>query len=103
MKKLTNSKLTWITALPVGIFTIIIKVLQEIGFKFPIDDYMVSYGVIGVILAMFIVNIVFVATDRKTSPVHILNRNIPASLFALLSSTFITSYSVLAFIQIFQA
>ena len=103
MKKLTNSKLAWITALPVGIFTIIIKVLQEIGFKFPIDDYMVSYGVIGVILAMFIVNIVFVATDRKTSPVHILNRNIPASLFALLSSTFITSYSVLAFIQIFQA
>ena len=103
MKKLTNSKLAWITALPVGIFTIIIKVLQEIGFKFPIDDYMVSYGVVGVILAMFIVNIVFVATDRKTSPVHILNRNIPASLFALLSSTFITSYSVLAFIQIFQA
>ena len=57
MKKLTNSKLAWITALPVGIFTIIIKVLQEIGFKFPIDDYMVSYGVVGVILAMFIVNI----------------------------------------------
>ncbi|MGN1129857.1 MAG: hypothetical protein ACI4Q8_00790 [Ruminococcus sp.] len=103
MKKLTNSKLTWITALPVCVFTILVKVLQSLGVQFPFDDYIVSYSVITVILAMFAINIIFVATDNKTSPVHILNRNIPASLFALLSSVFVTAYSVLAIIQILQA
>lgn len=103
MKKLTNSKLTWITALPVCVFTILVKVLQSLGVQLPFDDYIVSYGVIAVILAMFVINIIFIATDRKTSPVHILNRNIPAALFALLSSVFVTAYSVLAIIQILQA
>lgn len=103
MKKLTNSKLTLITALPVCVFTILVKVLQSFGIQFPFDDYIVSYGVVSVILAMFVINIIFIATDKKTSPVHILNRNIPAALFALLSSVFITAYSVLAIIQILQA
>ncbi len=103
MKKLTNSKLTWITALPACVFTILVKVLQSLGVQLPFDDYIVSYGVIAVILAMFVINIIFIATDRKTSPVHILNRNIPAALFALLSSVFVTAYSVLAIIQILQA
>lgn len=103
MKKLTNSKLTWITALPVFVFTILVKVLQSLGVQLPFDDYIVSYGVVAVILAMFVINIIFIATDRKTSPVHILNRNIPAALFALLSSVFVTAYSVLAIIQILQA
>lgn len=103
MKKLTNSKLTWITAVPVCVFTILVKVLQPLGVHFPFDDYIVSYSVIAVILAMFVVNIIFIATDKKTSPVYILNRNIPASLFALLSSVFVTAYSVLAIIQILQA
>ncbi|MGN1138838.1 MAG: hypothetical protein ACI4RM_05270 [Ruminococcus sp.] len=103
MKKLTNSKLTWITALPVCVFTILVKALQSLGFSLPFDDYIVSYSVIAVILAMFVINIIFIATDKKTSPVYILNRNIPASLFALLSSVFVTAYSVLAIIQILQA
>lgn len=97
-----KSKLSWILFIPVTVFAVVIKVLQTLGFSFPVEDYMVSYFITALILAMFLINIIFIAVDRKASPVYILRRNIPAAVFALLSAIFITSNSVLTVIDQIQ-
>lgn len=101
--KFMTSKLTLAVFFPVALAVISIKLLSVFTGLIPIDDAILPYAIVLIVLAMFIINIIFCALDRKTSPVYILNRNIPGAIFALLSATFITSKSVLIIIQEIKA
>ncbi len=95
-------KLSWITFIPVVLAVLAVKTLQSFNVELPINDVYLSYFTVGLVLVMFIVNIVFCFIDKKTSPSYILSKNITASVFALLTATFLTSKSVLKIITEFQ-
>lgn len=95
-------KLSWITFIPVALVVLVVKTLQAFNVELPIDNIYLSYLTVGLVLVMFLVNIIFCITDKKTSSVYILSNNIMASVFALLTATFLTSKSVLIIITEFQ-
>lgn len=101
--KLMKIKLSWITFIPVALIVLAVKTLQSLNVQLPLNSVYLSYLTVGLVLVMFLINIIFCAVDKKTSPVYILSRNIVASVFALLTATFLTSKSVLTIITEFQA
>ncbi len=97
-----KSKLCWISFIPLALAAVAVKVMQIYSVGFSADDNFASYIVVGLVLAMFAVNIVFVAIDKKTSPVYILSKNIPAAVFAVISAAMIASKSALTLILALQ-
>jgi hypothetical protein len=95
-------KLSWFTFVPVAVVMIAVKVIQSLNITMPIGDVYLSYLVTALVLAMFVINIIFCAVDKKSSPVYILRRNLPAAVFALLTATFVTSKSVLMILNELQ-
>ncbi len=88
--------------MPLALAAVLVKALQMFGIGFAEDDYLASYVSLCAVLLMFVINIVFVALDKKTSPTYILRRNIPASVFAILAAAMITSKSALELILSLQ-
>lgn len=97
-----KSKLCWISFIPLTIAAVLIKVLQMFNICFSADDTTASYLSIGAILLMFVINIIFIAVDKKTSPAYILRKNIPAAIFAILAAAMFTSKSALNLILSIQ-
>lgn len=97
-----KSKLCWISFIPLTLAAVLIKVLQMFGIGFAEDDYLASYISLCAVLLMFVINIVFVALDKKTSSTYILKKNIPAAVFAILAAAMITSKSALELILSLQ-
>lgn len=97
-----KSKLCWIPFIPLTLAAVLVKVLQMFSIGFAPDDAAASYVSVGAVLLMFVINIIFTALDKKTSPVYILNKNIPAAVFAVLAAAMITSKSALTLILALQ-
>lgn len=93
-----KSKLCWIPFIPLTIVAVAVKVMQNLSIVFSPDDNTASYISVCAVLLMFVINIVFVVMDKKTSPVYILSKNIPAAVFAILSAAMIASKSALEMI-----
>ena len=90
-----KSKLCWVTFLPFTLIAIALKVVEALNMLPSLPSKVLSYSALGLILLMFVINIVFVAVDRKTSPAYLLTRNIYAAVFLLLSAAMITSKAAL--------
>lgn len=90
-----KSKLSWVTFIPVTLISVVFTIIDAFNVlpSFPAKFF--SYSSLGLVMLMFVINIVFVATDKETSPAYLLTRNIPASVFALLAAALITSKSAL--------
>lgn len=97
-----KSKLCWIPFIPLTLVSVAVKVLQMFSIGFKPDDVIPSYISVGAVLLMFAVNIIFVAMDKEMSPAYIMNKNIPAAIFAILAAAMITSKSALVLILAFQ-
>ena len=93
-----KSKLCWATFIPVTLIVIALKAMESLNVFASLPAKTLSYLALGLVLIMFIINIIFVALDRKTSPAYLLTRNIPAALFLLISAALITSKSALTII-----
>ncbi len=93
-----KSKLCWIPFIPLTLVSVVIKVLQIFSIGFSPNDNFASYACISAVLLMFVINIVFVALDKQTSPVYILSKNVPAAVFAVLAAAMIASKSALIMI-----
>ncbi len=98
-----KSKLSWIPFIPLTLGAVVITILQKFSIGFSSDDVAPAYISLGLILIMFVVNIVFAAMDKETSPAYILNRNIPAAVFGIIAAAMIASYSALRMILALQA
>jgi hypothetical protein len=104
-----KSKLCWIAFIPITIAATILRVMQMLDK--PVGDaaattsisYMSSYIATFLILGMFVLNIVFVAIDKKTSPVYLLTRNVPTAVFSMLAAATVASMSTLHFILNMQS
>ena len=90
-----KSKLCWVTFMPVALITLVLKVLEAFDVFSSLPAKTLSYTALFLVLLMFVINIVFVAADRKTSPAYLLTRNIPAAVFMFISAAMITSKSAL--------
>ena len=97
-----KSKLCWIPFIPLTVAAAAFPVLQKLGVLFEPDSTIPFYFSVAAVLIMFAVNIIFVAADKKTSPVYILARNIPAAVFAVLAAGMIASKSALTAILALQ-
>lgn len=93
-----KSKLCWATFIPVTIIAAALKAVEGFNLFPSLPSKTLSYSALGLILLSFVINIVFVASDRETSPAYLLSRNIPAAIFALISAAMITSKSALTII-----
>ena len=89
-----KSKLCWIPFILFSLAAIALLILGNFS-VINLENNVVSYLVLGSILAMFAVNIVFVAIDRKTSPIYLISRNIPAAVFSMLAAALVASKSSL--------
>ncbi len=83
------------TFVPVALIAIAIKVFEALNVFPSVPVKMFSYTALGLVVLMFVINIIFVAADRKTSPAYLLTRNISAAVFLLISAAMITSKSAL--------
>ncbi len=93
-----KSKLCWIPFIPLTIAATVLQVLQTLGtFEMP-SPYFFTYIASYLLIGMFAVNIVFTAIDKKTSPVYLLTRNVPAAVCAMLAAATIASKSALIII-----
>ncbi|MBR2108402.1 MAG: hypothetical protein IJ932_00420 [Ruminococcus sp.] len=97
-----KSKLCWATFIPVTLIAIILKALESFSVIPSLPGKMLSYTALGLILLTFIINIIFVASDKETSPAYLLSRNVPAAVFLLISAAMITSKSALTIILALQ-
>ncbi|MBQ7505566.1 MAG: hypothetical protein IJT79_09695 [Ruminococcus sp.] len=97
-----KSKLCWATFIPVTLIAIILKAMESFSIFPSLPGKMLSYTALGLILLTFIINIIFVARDKVTSPAYLLSRNIPAAVFLLISAALITSKSALITILALQ-
>ncbi len=93
-----KSKLCWISFIPFAVAAIVIKVFQNYSIAFNNNANLASYAVVCAVLVMFLINIIFVALDRKTSPAYLLSSNIPVAIFAVLAAALIASKSALTII-----
>lgn len=103
-----KTKLCWLSFIPLSLVAIVIMTVNAVNEIFVVkgdapDHYFPEhYYAAGIVLLMFIINIVFVAMDKKTSTAYILRKNIPAAIFAILASAMITSKSALNLILSLQ-
>ena len=97
-----KSKLCWATFIPVTLIAIILKALESFSVIPSLPGKMLSYTALGLILLTFIIHIIFVASDKETSPAYLLSRNVPAAVFLLISAAMITSKSALTIILALQ-
>lgn len=97
-----KSKLCWVSFIPLALLAVVIKVMQSFSIFFSADDNIASYAVVCAVLLMFVINIVFVALDKETSPVYLLKKNVPAAVFAILAAAMIASKSALNLILALQ-
>lgn len=97
-----KSKKCWIPFIPLTLVSVVVIVLQKFGILFSSDNTIPSYLAVAAVLLMFVINIVFIALDKKTSPMYILARNIPAAVFAIISAGLIASKSALNIILALQ-
>ena len=80
-----KSKLCLIPFIPLTVAAAAVMVMQKFSIVFTQDTTLPSYIAVGLVLLMFAVNIVFTALDKETSPMYLLNRNIPSAVFSVLS------------------
>lgn len=90
-----KSKLCFIPFIPLTLVAVAVMVMQKFSIVFTSENTIASYVAVAAVLLMFIVNIVFIATDKKTSPMYLLNRNIPSAVFAILAAGMVASKSAL--------
>ncbi|MCH5303454.1 MAG: hypothetical protein J1E41_01200 [Ruminococcus sp.] len=93
-----KSKLCWISFIPFAILAVVIEVLQNNSILFSKDSNLAPYLVVGAVLVILLINIIFVAIDKKSSPVYLLSMNIPAAAFATLAAALVASKSALIMI-----
>ena len=98
-----KSKLSWIPFIPLTLAAVAMVVMQFFSIGFSSDDNLAYYIALGAILLMFVINIVFTVLDKQTSPAYILNRNVPAAIFAILTAAMIASKSALTLILSLQS
>lgn len=98
-----KSKLSWIPFIPLTITAVVMVIMQFFSIGFSADDNVAYYIALGAILLMFAINIVFTAIDKETSPAYILNRNVPAAIFAIFTAAMIASKSALTLILSLQS
>ena len=89
-----KSKLCWIPFILFSLAAIALLILENFS-VINLGSNSSSFLVLSAILLMFAVNIVFVAIDRKTSPVYLISRNIPAAVFSMLAAALVASKSSL--------
>lgn len=97
-----KSKLCWIPFIPLTVVSAVFIVLQRLGILFSKDSTIPSYLAVASVLVMFVINIIFVLLDKKTSPMYLLARNIPAAVLSILAAGMIASKSALTVILSLQ-
>ena len=97
-----KSKLSWIPFIPLTLVAVAAVVMQYLGIVFSPEENIAYYVALSAVLLMFVINIVFTALDKETSPAYILNRNVPAAVFAILTAAMIASKSALTLILSLQ-
>ncbi len=97
-----KSKLCWIPFILFSLEAIAFLILENFSI-INFQNNIISYFSLFSVLAMFIINIVFVAIDRKTSSVYLISRNIPAAVFSMLAAALVASKSSLNAILVFQS
>ena len=95
-------KMSWFSFLPAVFLILVIKILELAGVSQLFEAVSASYMSVIVVALSYVANLIFSALDKKTSPIHLLERNFPAGAFALLSAACIASKSFLSIIQMLQ-
>jgi len=85
------SKLSWIAFAPFTLAAFAVKVVQllfldESGTFMGITNLQLSYIALACVLAIFLLGVIFCLCDKKTAPVYVLDKNIFAGIFGLLTS-----------------
>ncbi len=93
-----KSKLTWFSFVPLAIAAIVLNLLGTLGVFSGLAPNTLQFAAVAAVLLMFIINIIFVATDKKTSPAYLLARNIPAGVAAFVAAGMTASKSALTII-----
>ena len=91
-----RSKLSWITFIPFTLAASPLMVMNVLGIHE--TGNVLPYVASGVLLLMFIINIVFCVIDKKTSPAYLLSRNVPLAVVSVIAAGLITSRSALTII-----
>lgn len=98
-------KFSVIPFIPAAIIMLFLRVMSVIGVDesgvfLGMDRMALSYTVIGIALALFIVCILINIFDRKTAPVYPVKKNFASGLFAILSGLTVIASSCLSLIEI---
>ena len=86
-----TSKLSWIAFAPFTLAAFAVKVIQLMfldknGTFMGLTSLQLSYIALGCVLAIFLFAVIFCLCDRKTAPVYVLDKNIFAGIFGLMTS-----------------
>lgn len=92
-------KLSWFTFFPALVIIAIINIAKIVGNVQMFGSFSASYLSVFVVIISFAVNFLFSFLDKKTSDIYLINRNIPAAVFSLLSAGGIASKSFLSVLQ----
>lgn len=98
MKLFMKSKLCWMPFIPIALAVAVAKILQVMSVSDLVSSVLFSYLIVAAVLILFLINIVFVAMDKETSPIYILSKNIPASICVLVTAVLVASKSSLTVI-----
>ena len=98
-------KYSVIPFVPAVLAMLVLRVMSVVGVdgngKFlGMDRMALSYTVIGIALALFVVCIIINIFDRKTSPVYPVKKNFAAGVFAILSGVAVVASSCVSLLEI---